>query len=160
AQEIDGLNVQLNEKIRERSRELSKALARLAEGHRDLEPGAVLGGRVEIEAWIAQGGVGGVYRGGGLVTGKTGAGKAGQAGSANELDGLYRFLREVQAMASVTHRAIVRSIHVDVTEDGRLFQVMELVEGETLESHLARMGKVTTPVAARLIGVLADALAA
>ena len=44
--QIEELNAQLNEKIRERSRELSMALAHLAEGQRDLDPGTVLGGRV------------------------------------------------------------------------------------------------------------------
>jgi hypothetical protein len=160
AQEIDLLNTQLDEKIRERSRELSMALARLAGGHRALEPGTVLGGRVEIDAWIGQGGMGVVYRGRDLVTDRAVAIKVVQATSATELDGLHRFLGEAQAMASVTHRAIVRSVHVDVSEDGQLFQVMELVEGETLESHLARAGALPPPAAARLVATLAEAVAA
>ncbi len=82
-----------------------------------------------------------------------------QAGSVNELDGLYRFLREAQALASLTHPAIVRSFHVDVADDGRLFQIMELVSGETLQAWLDREGPLRAPVAARLGAVLADALA-
>jgi hypothetical protein len=160
AREIEQLNTQLDEKIRERSRELSRALARLAQGHSALEPCTVLGGRVEIGEKIGQGGMGVVYRGRDLVTGKTVAVKVVQAGSATELDSLQRFLREARAMASVTHSAIVRSIHVDVSEDGRLFQMMELVEGETLERCLVRRASLPAPVAARLGAMLAAALAA
>ena len=160
AREIDQLNDQLNQKIKERSRELSMALARLADGYQGLAVGAVLGGRVTIEAWIGAGGMGVVYRGRDRVTDRTVAVKVIQAGSAGELDGLYRFLREAQAMATVTHRAIVRSIHVDVSEDGLLFQMMELVEGESLESRLDRAGPLPPRVAARLGAVLAGGLAA
>jgi len=160
AREIEELNVQLNERIQERSRELSMALARLGEAHEPLAPGAVLGGRVEIDAWIGAGGMGVVYRARDRITNKTVAVKVIQAGSTRELEGLHRFLREAEAMASVTHPAIVRSIHVDVSEEGQLFQVMELVEGESLEARLARAGPLPPPVAARLGAVLAEALAA
>jgi serine/threonine-protein kinase len=54
----------------------------------------------------------------------------------------------------------VKSIHVDVSEDGRLFQMMELVEGESLESLLARARRLPPAVAARLGAVLAEGLAA
>ncbi len=158
--QIQQLNARLDEKIRERSRELSIALSRLAEGHQDLHPGAVLGGRVELGEPLGRGGMGIVYRGRDLLTGEAVAVKVVQAGSAGELDGLHRFLREVQIVASVTHSAIVRSIHVDVSDEGRLFQVMELVEGETLESRLARGGPLPWPAAARLGAVLAEGLAA
>lgn len=158
--EVQRLNAQLNEKVRERSRELSMALSRLAEGHQDLGPGAVLGGRVEIAEPLGRGGMGIVYRGRDLLTGEAVAVKVVQAGSARELDGLHRFLREVQIAASVAHGALVRSIHVDVSEEGRLFQVMELVEGETLASRLARGGPLPPLAAARLGAVLAEGLAA
>ncbi len=158
--QVQQLNTQLNEKIRERSRELSMALARLAEGHRELHPGTVLGGRVRIEEPLGRGGMGIVYRGRDLLTSNSVAVKVVQASSAHELDVLHRFLREAQIVASVTHSAIVRSIHVDVSEDGRLFQMMELVEGETLETCLAREGRLPPKIAARLGAVLAEALAA
>jgi len=159
AKQIDELNVQLNQQVRERSRELSMALARLADEHQRLAPGTVLGDRVEIEARIGEGGMGAVYRARDLVTGGTVAVKVVQAGSVNELDGLYRFLREAQALASLTHPAIVRSFHVDVADDGRLFQVMELVNGQTLQAWLDRDGSLDVPAAARLGAVLGDALA-
>ena len=159
AKEVVELNEQLNQQVKERSRELSMALARLAEEHQHLAPGTVLGDRVEVETRIGEGGMGAVYRARDLVTGGAVAVKVVQAGSVNELDGLYRFLREAQALASLTHPAIVRSFHVDVADDGRLFQVMELVLGRTLQAWLDHEGPLPVPAAARLGAVLADALA-
>lgn len=160
AQEVSELNTQLNHKVRERSRELTMALARLAADHESLPSGTVLGDRVEIERPIGKGGMGAVYRARDLATGKTVAVKVVQAGSANELDDLYRFLREAQALASLTHPAIVRSVHVDVADDGRLFQMMELVHGESLQSHIDREERLSSFHAARLGAVLAAGLAA
>lgn len=154
------LNAQLNEKIRERSRELSMALSRLAEESHEIQPGSVLVDRFEIERPVGRGGMGIVYRGHDLLTKEPVAIKVVQAGSARELDALRRFLREVQILTTVTHPAIVRSFHVDVSDEGRLFQVMELADGETLESRLGRAGPLPPLAAARLGSVLADALAA
>lgn len=162
AREIEGLNVRLSEKVAERSRELSMALARLAgadRGQSALERGTVLGDRVTIEEPIGAGGMGIVYRGFDRVSQSPVAVKLVQAASAGELDGLHRFLREAQAMASVHHPAVVRSLHVDVSEDGRLFQIMELVEGDTLAARLRLGGAMPPPVAARVGQVLAAALA-
>ena len=61
--------------------------------------------------------------------------------------------------ASVAHPAIVRVIHVDVTEDGQLFQVQELIDGRTLEGWLAEVGRMPPAAVAALGAVLADALA-
>jgi serine/threonine-protein kinase len=163
AKEVDQLNVQLAEKVQERSRELSVALARLASedgASAAIARGTVLGDRVVVEAPIAEGGMGIVYRGYDRVAKADVAVKLVQAASAQELDGLHRFLREAQAMAKVHHPGVVRSLHVDVSEDGRLFQVMELVDGETLHEQLKKMGAMPPKVASRIGAVLADALAA
>jgi serine/threonine-protein kinase len=163
AKEIEQLNVQLAEKVQERSRELSVALARLAgaeEASGAIARGTVLGNRVVVEAPIAEGGMGIVYRGYDRVAKADVAVKLVQAASAQELDGLHRFLREAQAMAKVHHPGVVRSLHVDVSEDGRLFQVMELVDGETLYDRLKDIGAMPPKIAARIGAVLADALAA
>jgi serine/threonine-protein kinase len=161
AREIEQLNGRLAEKVRERSRELSQALARIAGGgERELEAGAVLGERVVIESRLGAGGMGVVYRGFDRVANARVAVKLVQASSASELDALHRFLREAQAMATVRHPAVVRSLHVDVSEDGLLFQVMELVEGETLDARLRSGGALPQGIAARAGALLAEALAA
>lgn len=163
AREVDALNAQLMERVQERSRELSSALARLARTSGQtsgvLPPGTRLGDRVTIETVLGQGGMGVVYRGHDSVTDSPVAVKVVQAASAAELDGLQRFLREARAAASVQHPAIVRTLHVDVSDDGELFQIQELVVGKPLDRVLSA-GRLSPALACRVGEVLADALAA
>jgi serine/threonine-protein kinase len=162
AAEIESLNTQLQAQVRERSAELSMALAKLAR-RRDtggvLRPGFLLGDRFEIEGPIGEGGMGMVYAGLDRSTRERVAIKVIQASSSRELDALHRFLREAASAAAVNHAAVVRVLHVDVSGDGMLFQVQELVDGDTLQARLR--GRPWDPaVVARLVSVLCAALAA
>ncbi len=162
AGEVDRLNAQLQAQVRERSTELARALARLARqqtGEGKLLRGTLLGGRFEVGRVLGEGGMGIVYAGVDRTTGARVAIKVVQARS-SQLDAVQRFLREARAVASVTHPAIVRMLHIDVSEDGTLFQVQELVDGEVLESRLRRGSRWDPCVVARLAGTLFDALAA
>jgi eukaryotic-like serine/threonine-protein kinase len=162
AQEVERLNAQLQAQVRDRSAELSLALAKLAK-QRDvdgtLRPGVVLAGRFEILRLLGEGGMGAVYAGVDLEAGGPVAIKVIQATSSQQLDALRRFLREADTAASVRHPAVVRMLHVDVSDDGLLFQVQELVEGETLADRL-RSATWPPGFVARLGSVLCDALAA
>ncbi|HEY1694504.1 MAG TPA: serine/threonine-protein kinase [Polyangiaceae bacterium] len=51
-----------------------------------------------------------------------------------------RFLREGYAANAVGHEGAVRVLDDDVAEDGSLFLVTELLDGETLEDRRSRMG--------------------
>ncbi len=51
-----------------------------------------------------------------------------------------RFLREGYVANAVGHPGAVRVLDDDVTEDGSVFLVMELLEGESLEARRQRMG--------------------
>ncbi|MFI5306138.1 MAG: protein kinase, partial [Polyangiales bacterium] len=124
AEEADRLNAQLQAQVRERSNELALALSKLAKEHRHdgrLRRGALLGERFEIEHVIGEGGMGVVYSGLDRSTGERVAIKVVQAAS-SQLDAVQRFLREARAAATVTHPGIVRMLHVDVSDDGTLFQ--------------------------------------
>jgi serine/threonine-protein kinase len=163
AQEVEHLNAQLQALVRARSTELSNALALLAqrnESDGSLRPGTVLDGRYEIGGLLGQGGMGVVYAGVDRTTGERVAVKVVRASSARQLDSLHRFLREARATATVSHPAIVRALHVDVTDDGMLFQVHELVEGLTLQRHLDDGVAWEPGLAARACSILCEALAA
>ncbi|HTQ45592.1 MAG TPA: serine/threonine-protein kinase [Polyangiaceae bacterium] len=163
AEEVERLNAQLQGLVRARSSELSIALALLAqrrEGDGSLRPGSVLGDRFEVGELLGQGGMGFVYSGVDRTTGERVAIKVIQASSARQLDALHRFLREARATATVSHPAIVRALHVDVTDDGMLFQVHEFVEGTTLQRQIEDGKPWDAGVAARACAVLCDALAA
>ena len=162
AKDIEQLNVQLNEKVRLRSEELSKALAQLAAapgGLRAPTLGTVLGDRFEVQGLLGSGGMGVVYRGHDRVAQVPVAVKLIHTGSAQHVDDLQRFLQEARALATVQHPAIVRLLHVDISADGQLFEVMELVEGQSLYDRQSDEGSLPWTTVARLGAILADALA-
>jgi hypothetical protein len=162
ADEVGRLNAQLQAQVRARSSELTTALARLAGSRHDdgsLRRGRVLGNRFEVGDPIGAGGMGAVYEGLDRSTGTRVAIKVMQAASSRQLDAWRRFLLEASTTATVDHPAIVRMVHVDVSDDGMLFQVQELVQGETLQRRLRAGQAWATGTVARFAGVLCDALA-
>lgn len=163
AGEIERLNAQLQAQVRQRSTELSYALARLAQERGDehgLRRGTVLGGRFEIAEALGEGGMGVVYAGIDRTTQSRVAIKVVQARSRTQLEALRRFLREAMAASTVAHPAIVRMLHVDISDDGMLYQAQELVEGETLQQALDRGRRWTAAEVARIGATLSRALAA
>lgn len=163
AREVDRLNAQLQARVRLQSDELAAALAKLAR-RRAIEEsplaGTLLAGRFEMGPIIGAGGTGVVHAGRDRVTDTPVAIKVIRAVSAAELDSLERFVREARSAASVSHPGIVRMLHVDITADGLLYQVQELVVGETLQTMLRRVERCEPAFVARVGGVLCDALAA
>jgi serine/threonine-protein kinase len=158
---IEALNRQLAGKVATRSEELAMALRRLAvaeHGGETLAPGTVLSDRFEIKYVVGVGGMGVVYAAVDRLAKERVALKVVRTQSGDVAGGV-RFLQEATAAASLSHPAIVRVLHVDVTPDGRLYQALELIEGQTLDACLERGRGVPKPVVARLGAVVADALA-
>ncbi|HSR98393.1 MAG TPA: serine/threonine-protein kinase [Kofleriaceae bacterium] len=161
AAEVDQLNAQLRAQVRARSSELSLALARLAQQRQQGDAvltGTVLGGRFEVQDVIGEGAMGVVYQGIDRATGARVAVKIVQATSTRTLDALRRFAAEASAAAAITHPAVVRMLDVDISDDGLLFQVQELIEGVPLSRMAGRIW--TCGEAARLGAVLCEALSA
>ncbi|MEM9065176.1 MAG: serine/threonine-protein kinase [Planctomycetota bacterium] len=50
-----------------------------------------------------------------------------------------RFEREIELAARLSHPGIVRVYAGGVTDDGRLFYIMDLVDGESLDAHMERV---------------------
>lgn len=55
-------------------------------------------------------------------------------------EGHQRFLREARALASLHHEYIVKIRHLGISETGRPYQVVDLLQGETLGDRLKRAG--------------------
>jgi serine/threonine protein kinase/tetratricopeptide (TPR) repeat protein len=70
-----------------------------------------------------------------------------------------RFLREARAAAQIRHPNVARVSHYG-EQDGECFYVMELVEGETLETQVRRDGPMPLAWALEIIEQVARALAA
>ncbi len=71
---------------------------------------------------------------------------------------LARFEREVHATAGLLHPNTVRVFDYGTTEDGLWYYVMELLEGETLAEHIARLGPLSPARAVHIVGQAARAL--
>jgi serine/threonine-protein kinase len=162
AHDVEVLNRQLQERVVERSRELAAALARVAEGggNPSIVAGAVLNGRFEIVRAIGSGGMGEVFEGIDRVTGTRVAVKAIHGKHRHDVLDLQRFLVEARAAAAVSHEGIVRTFDVDVTPEGTVFHVMELLEGTTMADWIGAPGRRPIGAVAAVGRVLADALAA
>ena len=160
AAEVEQLNAQLRAQVRARSTELSLALARLAERRRGsaVPSGTLLGGRFLVGDVIGEGAMGVVYRGIDQVSRARIAIKVVQATSTQTLEALRRFAREAGAAAAIAHPAVVRMLDVDISDDGLLYQVQELVDGQALARAMQRAWRPGD--AARVGAVLCDALAA
>ncbi len=111
-----------------------------------------------VDGNLGQGATGSVYRCHHVVTGRLRA-----AVKVIKLEDVQEggrwFLREVEALARLTHPSIVaiRSPGMDV-QRGMLYIAMELVEGETL-LNILRRGPLPVPMFRRLLGKVAEALA-
>jgi serine/threonine-protein kinase len=78
----------------------------------------------------------------------------------NESDNaVKRFEREARATAELLHPNTIRVFDYGSTEDGLLYYVMELLEGETLGAHVERLGPLPAARAVHIMGQAARALA-
>jgi serine/threonine protein kinase len=111
--------------------------------------GTVVANKYRIEALLAQGGMGAVFRARHQLMGKAVALKWLHPDLAGDPEAVGRFLREARAAARIRHPNVVEVHDVGVHE-GSLFMVMELLEGETFERLLER-GDMPIPQALRLL---------
>ncbi len=94
-------------------------------------------GPYDVVALIGAGGMGEVYRAHDPRLARDVAIKVLPAGATVEPDALTRFRREARAVAALSHPNIL-SIHELGTDDGVVYAVTELLEGETLRQSLSR----------------------
>jgi predicted Ser/Thr protein kinase len=118
-------------------------------------PGAVLLTSFRIEALVASGGMGSVYRATHLLTGATVAVKTIRPEYAADAKMAELFKREAQALRRIAHPAIVRYEGAFGSDDGHMVLVMEFVEGKSLMEVL-RAGALP----AKDVRALRDRLAA
>jgi serine/threonine protein kinase len=98
--------------------------------------GRVIDGKYRIEAVLAEGGIGSVYRARRLQIGDEVAVKTLQPNWANDAEMLERFRREAQTAARLKHPNVVTIHDFGRTADGQLYLVMELVEGRNLREWM------------------------
>jgi eukaryotic-like serine/threonine-protein kinase len=123
----------------------------------DLPAGVVVSG-YRIEAKLGSGGFGSVYRAREPAIGRVVAVKVLSGTMANQPDVLARFLDEARAATKVRHRHIIDVFQFGQLPDGRPYQVMELLEGESLAQYLGRSGPLPVQHAVPLLRGIARAI--
>lgn len=103
-------------------------------------------GAYRILERIGAGSMGVVYRAEHITLGRQVAIKLLRKGLLASPDAVTRFLREIQAVAQLSHPNIVRAYDADCI-DGRYFLVMEYVTGQTLDEVLIAHGPMPIPMA-------------
>src|SRR6188768_2240165 len=108
-----------------------------------LSPGQIFAGQFRVEKALAQGGMGAVYVVEQLSTGKKRALKL-MLPSAAVVDGARRFEQEARTSSLIPSEHVVDVIAAGIEGPERIpWLAMELLEGESLEAHLERIGPLS-----------------
>jgi CheY-like chemotaxis protein len=119
----------------------------------------ILGGKYVLERIIGRGGMGIVRAARDVHLGRRVAIKIVAPERTSNPNALARFEHEARAIARLQNAHVVQ-IHDYGIEDGAPFIVMELLEGDDLESRLTRVGRLPFDVVARLLRQAARGLGA
>lgn len=122
--------------------------------------GALLNNTYQIEDEIGAGSRGIVYSARQIRTGKRYAIKALLKDARMDVHAIKRFKQEATTLSSLGHPAIVQVHDFDVTQAGIHFLVMELLEGESLESRLGWRGSLPWAEIRTIVLQITDGLAA
>lgn len=121
--------------------------------------GRVIDGRFRIDAPIAHGGYGGVFRATQLSVERPVAVKLLHSHLSRREDVVARFQREARLTSRIRHANAVSVIDFG-SDDDLLYLVMEWIEGETLKSALEERGRFDFRSAASIAAGIASALEA
>ncbi|MGQ0763990.1 MAG: protein kinase domain-containing protein [Acidobacteriota bacterium] len=124
----------------------------------DVLLGRTIEGKYRIDAKLGAGGMGAVYRAHRLLIGDDVALKILHPEHVSQPDATERFRREAQAAARLKHANAVSIYDFGVTNDGLVYLVMELVEGQSLREIIKQQGPLTPSAAAEVISQVCAAL--
>ncbi|HST50808.1 MAG TPA: protein kinase [Pyrinomonadaceae bacterium] len=120
--------------------------------------GQVIEGKYKIEGFIAQGGMGAVYRARHILLGDQVVIKTLRSEMRGNAEWLKRFQREGKAARAFRHPNSVTVYDLSAGTDGMIYMVMEYVEGHTLDVELKRRGRFTSEEALEILEPVADVL--
>ncbi len=121
-----------------------------------LAPGAAVGEYI-VDRFIGAGAMGEVYAGKHPVIGKRVAIKVLRHELAASAEAAERFIREARAVNQIDHENVVDVFAFGRLDDGRLYLVMDLVEGRSLRAHLVD-GPLELGAALQILETIAEAL--
>ncbi|HEX8150946.1 MAG TPA: protein kinase [Pyrinomonadaceae bacterium] len=120
--------------------------------------GRVIDGKYRVEGFIAQGGMGAVYRARHILLGDEVVIKTLRSEMRNNAEWLKRFQREGKAARAFRHPNSVTVYDLSSGSDGHVYMVMEYVEGHTLNEELKARGRFTPGEALEVLEPVADVL--
>ncbi|MCA1632934.1 MAG: serine/threonine-protein kinase [Acidobacteria bacterium] len=126
--------------------------------HAETIVGQVLEGKYEVESFIAQGGMGAVYRARHILLGDYVVIKTLRSEMRNNAEWLKRFQREGKAARAFRHPNSVTVYDLSAGSDGLIYMVMEYVEGHTLDKELKLRGRFRPEDALEVLEPVADVL--
>jgi eukaryotic-like serine/threonine-protein kinase len=115
------------------------------------QAGQVLDGKYRLDALLAEGGMGAVYRATHVMLGKTVAIKLIRSAIVASPEIVRRFQREARAATALNHPNIVTVYDLGQTPDGTLYIAMEFIDGPSLKAVI-QSGRAIPP--ARTISIL------
>jgi serine/threonine-protein kinase len=115
-------------------------------------------GEYQIEEVLGRGGFGTVYRAVQPLIGKRVAIKVLSRKFSSDSEMVSRFVAEARAVNQIRHRHIIDIFSFGQLPDGRQYYVMEHLEGEPLDRHLANKGALTLEEALPILRAVARAL--
>ncbi|MCI0665500.1 MAG: protein kinase [Acidobacteria bacterium] len=119
------------------------------------EPASLLGMTLDkkyyLESELGVGGMGTVYRARRLLIGDKVAVKVLHPDQMSDYQAIERFRREAQTAARLKHANLVNIFDFGVSNEGILYQAMELAEGETLRQMIEREGTISEALSAEII---------
>lgn len=155
------------ERVHRVGMEMRQRDAQLAEARRELDKALRPGdgrhsgetvGAYKLGQLVGRGGMGEVYRGIHVTTGKLAAVKLLHPYLLDNPDHVRRFLREAEVTAAVRTEHVVEVLELGETKEGSPFLAMELLDGHDLGWHLRKVGKLGLPAVIDLVDQLAGAL--
>jgi serine/threonine-protein kinase len=117
-----------------------------------------VGGRYELEAEIAQGAIGTVWRALDTATGQRVAVKQLRPEAAAQPELVDAFLAEARILGELNHPSVIKALDL-VQADNQYALVLDLVNGVDLRRRLRADGPLPPSVAADVVAQVADALA-
>src|SRR4029079_7649576 len=123
----------------------------------DLEPGARVG-EYEVEGKLGQGAFGTVFKAVHPLIGKVVAIKVLARKFSVDPEMVSRFVAEARAVNQIRNRHIIDIFSFDKLDDGRLYYVMEHLDGEPLDAMIDRLGRVPLGDALAILRGIAKAL--
>lgn len=120
--------------------------------------GQMLVNRYRIEKRIGEGGMGAVYLAEHVDLGRSVAVKILHAAYSNDFELVRRFRQEARAAAEVGHPNIIEVTDFGTTDQGRIFFVMEHLEGQDLAQIMAKQRKIPIPRALAILQQICEAL--